>query len=166
MGSFDRKYVNYLKTVSKKPLVSLDSFDVEGEMDSVVSNNMVGAYTVTNYLFEMGHRKIGFVGTRLATASIDDRYFGYLKSLMEHGIELKLSGYDTHAGIVFRVLNFPCERIFASLVFSFGTSGRDISVKILVRSWFILRASEKEPFLLPPWQGHICFCTPQKVPAS
>ncbi|MDE6905667.1 MAG: substrate-binding domain-containing protein [Lachnospiraceae bacterium] len=88
MGSFGRKYINYLKTVSKKPLVSLDSFDVEGEMDSVVSNNMVGAYTVTNHLFEMGHRNIGFVGTRLATASIDDRYFGYLKSLMEHGVDL------------------------------------------------------------------------------
>lgn len=87
MGTFDRAYINFLKTRTKKPLVSLDSFDVEGEMDSVVSNNMVGAYTVTNYLFEMGHKNIGFVGTRLATASIDDRYFGYLKSLMEHGVE-------------------------------------------------------------------------------
>ena len=28
----------------------------------------------------------GFVGKRLMTTSIDDRYFGYLKSLMEHGV--------------------------------------------------------------------------------
>ena len=41
---------------------------------------------MTNYLFELGHKKIGFVGTRLSTSSIDDRYFGYLKSLMEHGV--------------------------------------------------------------------------------
>ena len=38
---------------------------------------------MTDYLLELGHRKIGFVGTRLATASIDDRYLGYLKALME-----------------------------------------------------------------------------------
>lgn len=30
----------------------------------VVSNNMMGAYRMTNYLFEMGHERIGFVGTR------------------------------------------------------------------------------------------------------
>ncbi len=28
------------------------------------------------------------------------------------------------------------------------------------------KANSSFPFLLPPWQGHICFCTPQKVPAS
>lgn len=88
MGTFTREYAAYLKKKSLKPLVSLDSSDVEGEMDSVVSNNMVGAYIVTNYLFDRGHRDIGFVGTRLATTSIDDRYFGYLKSLMEHGIDV------------------------------------------------------------------------------
>ncbi|MCM1257035.1 MAG: substrate-binding domain-containing protein [Roseburia sp.] len=89
MGTFDREYLSFVKKKSLKPLVNLDSFDVEGEMDSVVSNNLVGAYTVTNNLFDMGHKNIGFVGTRLATASIDDRYFGYLKSLMEHGMEVK-----------------------------------------------------------------------------
>jgi len=88
MGSFRREYMNLLKKKSLKPLVNLDTFDGEGVMDSVVSNNTVGAYTVTNYLFDQGHKDIGFVGTRLSTTSIDDRYFGYLKSLMEHGREV------------------------------------------------------------------------------
>lgn len=114
MGTFDRKYVNFLKKKSKKPLVSLDSFDVEGEMDSVVSNNMVGAYTVTNNLFDMGHKNIGFVGTRLATASIDDRYFGYLKSLMEHGMEVNrewvLDDRDRRTGKVDYEEYFPLPK--------------------------------------------------------
>ncbi|MDE5894154.1 MAG: substrate-binding domain-containing protein, partial [Acetatifactor sp.] len=55
----------------------------------VISNNFYGAYYMTNYLFQMGHRKIGFVGTKLSTESIMDRYLGYVKSLMEHEVELR-----------------------------------------------------------------------------
>ena len=35
--------------------------------------------------YEMGHRKIAYVGTLLATESITDRYFGYQKALLELG---------------------------------------------------------------------------------
>ena len=34
----------------------------------------------------MGHRKLAFVGSVKATSSIQDRYLGYMKSLMEHNI--------------------------------------------------------------------------------
>ena len=44
---------------------------------------------MTNYLFRMGHRQIAYVGTLLYTGSITDRYFGYAKSLMEHGVEIR-----------------------------------------------------------------------------
>ena len=37
----------------------------------------------------MGHRKIAYVGTLLATESITDRYFGYRKALLEHGLEFR-----------------------------------------------------------------------------
>ena len=37
----------------------------------------------------MGHRRIAYVGTILSTGSITDRYFGYVKSLLEHGIEVR-----------------------------------------------------------------------------
>lgn len=89
MGSFKVEYAQFLSRNIHIPLVFFDTITSDGNCDAVVSNNMMGAYRMTNYLFEMGHKKIGFVGTRLATASIDDRYFGYLKSAMEHGMKIE-----------------------------------------------------------------------------
>lgn len=86
MGTFKNGYMDYLTHSIEIPFLSLDSSSAEEAYDAVVSNNLMGGYRMTNYLFEMGHKKIGFVGTRRATSSIDDRYFGYLKSLMEHGV--------------------------------------------------------------------------------
>ena len=37
----------------------------------------------------MGHRKIGFIGSKFATSSIFDRYMGYLKALIENGLEVR-----------------------------------------------------------------------------
>ncbi len=89
MGTFINEYVVFLKKNVSIPLILLDTLTNEGKSDCVVANNMMAACKMTNYLFEMGHSKIGFVGTRLATMSIDDRYFGYLKSLMQHGIRVR-----------------------------------------------------------------------------
>lgn len=89
MGTFKVEYAQFLRKNIELPLILLDTLAPDAESDAVVSNNMMGAYRMVNYLFEMGHSKIGFVGTRLATASIDDRYFGYLKSAMEHGMEVQ-----------------------------------------------------------------------------
>lgn len=109
MGTFVNEYVEFLRKNICLPLILLDTVANGEKSDCVVANNMMGAYRMTNYLFELGHSKIGFVGTRLATMSIDDRYFGYLKSLMQHGISLRedwmiddrdrgtgLSFYDRH----------------------------------------------------------------------
>ena len=89
MGSFQTEYVRFLREKVRVPMVFMDTIGVDGDCDAVVSNNMMGGYQMTSYLFSLGHEKIGFVGTRLATASIDDRYFGYLKAAMEHGMEVK-----------------------------------------------------------------------------
>ncbi|MGN0400071.1 MAG: LacI family DNA-binding transcriptional regulator [Blautia sp.] len=88
MGTFKAGYANYLENHIMIPFLNLDTPGTMDNSDSVVVNNLMGAYRMTNYLFEMGHHKIGFVGTRLVTTSIDDRFFGYLKSLMEHGVAL------------------------------------------------------------------------------
>lgn len=87
MGAFKPEYANRLVHDIPLPVINLDTTGGGESCDCVVSNNMMGGYQMTNYLFELGHKRIGFVGTRLVTPSIDDRYFGYLKSLMEHGIE-------------------------------------------------------------------------------
>ncbi|MGN0395792.1 MAG: substrate-binding domain-containing protein [Coprococcus sp.] len=89
MGDFKDDYVNFLFENVRHQIVALDTQPKMGKGDSVVSNNLLGGYRMTNYLFSLGHKKIGFVGTRLATNSIDDRFLGYLKSIMEHGCEWK-----------------------------------------------------------------------------
>ncbi|MBQ5375618.1 MAG: LacI family DNA-binding transcriptional regulator [Lachnospiraceae bacterium] len=70
------------------PVVYLDFSESVVDNDAVISNNYYGAYTMTNYLFEKGHRDIGYVGTLLATSSITDRYLGYMRSMMEHGVDV------------------------------------------------------------------------------
>ena len=89
LGTFKVEFAQYLRENVRLPLILLDTSGNEGEYDSVVSNNMMGAYQMTNYLVQLGHSKIGFVGTRLMTASIHYRYFGYLKSMMHHGIKMR-----------------------------------------------------------------------------
>ncbi len=81
----------YLKVLEQEdiPLVFLDFYDGNHRCDSVVSNNYYGMYLMTNYLFEKGHKDIGFVGSIQATSSIADRYFGYCKSMLEHGVTPK-----------------------------------------------------------------------------
>lgn len=81
----------YLDSVKKSgvPVIYLDFSDERGDSDAVVSDSYYGSYRLTNYLFEMGHTRIAFVGTLLATGSITDRYFGYCRSMLEHGIAVR-----------------------------------------------------------------------------
>lgn len=82
----------YLRNLNEKagiPAMYLDFCNEERDTDAVISDSYYGAYHLTNYLFDMGHTKIGYVGTLLSTGSITDRYFGYAKSLMEHGMQIR-----------------------------------------------------------------------------
>lgn len=85
LGNFSREYMHFLYEHINLPILYLDSLEMSDRCDCVVTDNMIGGYRMTNYLYGLGHEKIGFVGTLRATNSIDDRYFGYLKSLLEHG---------------------------------------------------------------------------------
>jgi len=87
LGSIRTGYLRMLKKKCGVPVVYMDFYDKQLPGDCVISNSFYGAYYMTNYLFQMGHERIGFVGTVLATESIMDRYLGYRKSLMEHGIQ-------------------------------------------------------------------------------
>ncbi len=89
IGRLKKKYLDKLMDYAVIPVLFLDFYDRDSICDAVVSNNYYGMYAMTNYLFDMGHRDIGFVGNVLSTDSITDRYFGYAKSLYEHGIEVK-----------------------------------------------------------------------------
>lgn len=81
---------NYLEIIAKTdvPCVFLDFYDRHMNVDSVLNDNVFGAYVVTDYLIGMNHKKIGYVGNIFSTSSILDRYLGYYKALLTNNIEL------------------------------------------------------------------------------
>lgn len=88
IGRLKKEYLDKLMEYADVPVFFLDFYGRNGQCDSIVSNGYFGMYTMTNFLFDMGHREIAFLGNVLATDSITDRYFGYVKSLYEHGIDV------------------------------------------------------------------------------
>ena len=86
LGAFDAAYEKALAERARIPLLFVDARpSVEG-CDAVMSDNYTGGRTMTDYLFSQGCRKIAFVGTLLMTSSIDERFFGYARSLMGNGL--------------------------------------------------------------------------------
>ncbi|MBO7600628.1 MAG: LacI family DNA-binding transcriptional regulator [Lachnospiraceae bacterium] len=71
------------------PILLLDNYTPEANMDCIVSDSVYGSHMLTDYLIMKGHRKIAFVGTVNATNSIMDRYLGYIKSLMQNNIPVR-----------------------------------------------------------------------------
>jgi LacI family transcriptional regulator len=65
------------------PYIFLDFVDDTFNVDTIISDNVYGAYEITKYLITQGHSKIGFIGNQLATTSITDRYIGYYKAMLE-----------------------------------------------------------------------------------
>lgn len=89
IGRLKKGYLDKLIEYADIPVFFLDFYDKNGQCDSIVTNGYFGMYAMTNLLFEMGHKDIAFVGNVLATESITDRYFGYVKALYEHGMDVE-----------------------------------------------------------------------------
>jgi LacI family transcriptional regulator len=71
------------------PYVLIDQSD-ETEKSLVVSGtNWQGAYQATEYLIELGHRRIGFVSGLAGLNSATERLKGYTAALRDHGIPLR-----------------------------------------------------------------------------
>ncbi len=87
IGKPRKDYLKMLYQNKKLPMVFMDFYDDEDVVDSVISAGFNGMYRMTDYLIKNGHTRIAFVGTLMFTESITDRYFGYCKALLEHGIE-------------------------------------------------------------------------------
>lgn len=89
IGLLKEEYLALINKNVKVPFICLDFYDRKQECDCVVSDNFYGMYKLTNHLLDRGHREIAYVGTLLSTGSITDRYFGYAKALLEHGIKVR-----------------------------------------------------------------------------
>lgn len=87
LGQVNSDYIEVFKNI-QIPNVFLDFYTDNSQFDSIVTDNFYGVYELTNYLIKLGHTKIGFVGNIHSTSSIQDRFLGYFKSLLEHNISL------------------------------------------------------------------------------
>lgn len=63
------------------PLIVLDSYFEEIDCDSVLINNIQGAYIATKYLIERGHKKIGYLRSNNIIVNFEERADGYFKAL-------------------------------------------------------------------------------------
>ncbi|HZH59532.1 MAG TPA: substrate-binding domain-containing protein [Metabacillus sp.] len=88
LGQISKSYIGKIQEIDL-PKVFLDFYDENADIDSVTTDNFYAAYELTNYLFRNGHQEIAYVGSLYSTSSIQDRFLGYYKSLLEHGCSLK-----------------------------------------------------------------------------
>lgn len=88
LGQFSDSYVERLMAYGL-PTVFLDFYGSREDAESVLSDNFYGAYMLTSHLIANGHRRIGFLGSISSTSSIQDRYLGYYKALLENRIPLR-----------------------------------------------------------------------------
>ncbi|MNO15399.1 HTH-type transcriptional repressor CytR [compost metagenome] len=103
LGQVSKKYIETVQNM-ELPKLFLDFYDEHAAIDSIVTDNFYGAYEITNYLIQCGHRDIAFVGNIYSTSSIQDRFLGYYKSLLEHGMALNerllLNDRDEHGAYI------------------------------------------------------------------
>lgn len=89
IGEMQPEYVKKIYGESAVPVVCVDFYDMNVDMDYIVTDGFHGMQMVTQRLIDAGHRDIGFVGTPRSTNSIMDRYMGYCKALQMNGIREK-----------------------------------------------------------------------------
>lgn len=87
LGQLSSNYLVNLETISL-PMIYFDFYRRKSKIDSVTADNFYLGYLLTDLLIEKGHRKIGFIGSINQTSSIQDRYLGYYKALIENNIDM------------------------------------------------------------------------------
>jgi len=68
------------------PFLQVGSYIPGLDVGYVISDNVRGGYLATRHLFELGHRKVGFITGHFNVVSARDRYEGYKKALKEFQI--------------------------------------------------------------------------------
>ena len=71
------------------PFSILDNSFQESDVDSVAINNMQGTTKAIQYLYDMGHREIGYIRSKVRINSFDERYQVYKSCLKKLGLEFR-----------------------------------------------------------------------------
>ncbi len=90
LGQISYQYLSYLRKLNL-PIVLIDFYYRNINLDYIVTDNFHASYVITSHLIEKGHKNIGFCGNLNLYSSIQDRFFGYQKALLEHKIKYQES---------------------------------------------------------------------------
>jgi DNA-binding LacI/PurR family transcriptional regulator len=74
-------------------IVVLDTCFETLDVNFVVMNNVYGAYQAGQYLMELEHQQIGYVGSNTRMYNFDMRKKGFLQALTENGLKIAESNY-------------------------------------------------------------------------
>jgi LacI family transcriptional regulator len=87
LGQLEEAYLRHLENIDI-PMIYFDFYVNYSNIDSIITDNFFSSYQLTVSLIEKGHKNIGFVGNIYSTSSIQDRYLGYYKALLENQIPI------------------------------------------------------------------------------
>lgn len=85
MGQLSSPYARFAAENCAR-ILFLDFYSDGVEVDSVGTDNFYSECLLTKRLISLGHKDIRFVGTFGATTSINDRYMGFCKAMMESSL--------------------------------------------------------------------------------
>ena len=71
---------------SGTPVVLLDRRLRHIDLDTVIVDNIQGAYDAVDHLIRLGHRRIGLIGGPMRITTARERQEGYAKALRDHGL--------------------------------------------------------------------------------
>lgn len=71
------------------PMVVLDSYFISEKLDTVIINNIEGAYEAAKYIIKKGHTDIGYISSKIHINNFAERKEGFIKALNESGLEFE-----------------------------------------------------------------------------
>jgi len=112
VGTFVETTIHRVGKSVNMPVVLVDGYAPGSVYDSVVSDNLMGAFHAVKYLIDLGHTRIGLVGSVAdGYPSIRERRKGYIKALRSAGIHeeyiedsplLRAGGYNATVALLQR----------------------------------------------------------------
>lgn len=87
LGQLSYECIKQIKNVNI-PTVCVDFYYRNSGLDTIICNNYQASYNLTASLIDLGHKKIAFVGNLNHTSSINDRYLGFYKAILEANLDI------------------------------------------------------------------------------
>jgi DNA-binding LacI/PurR family transcriptional regulator len=96
LGTMLEKAVDSISEYTDVPIILIDSYATGRSYDSIVTDNRGGAAQAVEHLIQLGHTRIGLIGSnRRSPQSILERREGYLQTMMKHGLDSEKYLIDT-----------------------------------------------------------------------